>query len=186
MFMGIWVSSDTNLPDLAGENPFCPCTIGGSLHLCLCESPVFKAFHVRGHGEVVQVGVALPCLPALRCAPCVAQMNAAPLPAPAMLSLFQQRPSFHPCKQGSRGFWARALLLGSEGLVTAQLLPPYLLGVPRAVPAGGAGKATGDGHGKDQSTCWEKRNPGGTSYSSLKAGLLTQHLCYLFLFHLLC
>lgn len=106
------------------------------------------------------MGAALPCLPALGCALCVAQMSAAPLLAPAMLLLLQKRSSFHPCKQGSRGFWAQMLLLGSEGLVMAQLLPPYLLGVPRAAPAGGAGKATGDGHGKDQSTCWERRNPG--------------------------
>lgn len=70
MFMGISVSSDNNLPDLAGENPFCPCKTEVSLHLCSCKSPAFKAFHSRGHGEMVQAGEALPCLPALRLQRC--------------------------------------------------------------------------------------------------------------------
>lgn len=44
-------------------------------------------------------------------------------------------------------FWAQALHNGSEGLGTAQLLPPYSLGVPRAFSAGGVGKAIGDRQG---------------------------------------
>lgn len=57
MSVGISVSSDNNLPDLAGENPFCPCKREVSPHLCSWESPAFKAFHSREHGEMVQVRV---------------------------------------------------------------------------------------------------------------------------------
>lgn len=70
MFMGISVSSDNNLPDLAGENPFCPCKTEVSLHRCSYEPPTFKAFHSRGHGEMVQAGEAPPWLPALRVQRC--------------------------------------------------------------------------------------------------------------------
>jgi len=56
MFIGKSVSSDNNPPDLAGENPFCPCKTEVSLHLCSCESPAFKVLYSRGHREMVQAG----------------------------------------------------------------------------------------------------------------------------------